>query len=171
MDVLDQSILALFLSLLLHLLSFCWLGFLDSSGMEKLALDWNARKRIAIGAARGLLYLHEQCDPKIIHRDVKAANVLLDDYCEAVVGDFGLAKLLDHADSHVTTAVRGTVGHVAPEYLSTGQSSEKTYVFGFGILLIELITGMRALEFGKSVNQKGAMLEWVKPLEILQRIG
>ncbi|CAN1144150.1 Probable LRR receptor-like serine/threonine-protein kinase At2g23950 [Linum perenne] len=132
--------------------------------MEKLALDWNARKRIAIGAARGLLYLHEQCDPKIIHRDVKAANVLLDDYCEAVVGDFGLAKLLDHADSHVTTAVRGTVGHVAPEYLSTD-------VFGFGILLIELITGMRALEFGKSVNQKGAMLEWVKPLEILQRIG
>ncbi|CAN1337974.1 Probable LRR receptor-like serine/threonine-protein kinase At2g23950, partial [Linum perenne] len=151
--------------------SFCWLGFLDSSGIEKLALDRNARKRIAIGAARGLLYLHEQCDPKIIHRDVKAANVLLDDYCEAVVGDFGLAKLLHHADSHVTTAVRGTVGHIAPEYLSTGQSSEKTDVFRFGILLIELITGMRALEFWKSVNQKGAMLEWVKPLEILQRIG
>ncbi|CAN1337971.1 Probable LRR receptor-like serine/threonine-protein kinase At2g23950, partial [Linum perenne] len=127
---------------------------------EKLALDRNARKRIAIGAARGLLYLHEQCDPKIIHRDVKAANVLLDDYCEAVVGDFGLAKLLHHADSHVTTAVRGTVGHIAPED-----------VFRFGILLIELITGMRALEFWKSVNQKGAMLEWVKPLEILQRIG
>lgn len=87
--------------------------------------------------------------------------MLLDDYCEAVVGDFGLAKLLDHADSHVTTAVRGTVGHIAPEYLSTGQSSEKTDVFGFGILLIELITGMRALEFGKTVNQKGAILEWV----------
>lgn len=127
----------------------------------KPALDWNTRKRIAIGAARGLLYLHEQCDPKIIHRDVKAANVLLDDFHEAVVGDFGLAKLLDHADSHVTTAVRGTVGHIAPEYLSTGQSSEKTDVFGFGILLLELITGMRALEFGKTVNQKGAMLEWV----------
>lgn len=87
--------------------------------------------------------------------------MLLDDYCEAIVGDFGLAKLLDHADSHVTTAVRGTVGHIAPEYLSTGQSSEKTDVFGFGILLIELITGLRALEFGKTVNQKGAMLEWV----------
>ncbi|KAL2456820.1 putative LRR receptor-like serine/threonine-protein kinase [Abeliophyllum distichum] len=130
----------------------------------KPALDWNRRKRIAIGAARGLLYLHEQCDPKIIHRDVKAANVLLDDYCEAVVGDFGLAKLLDHAESHVTTAVRGTVGHIAPEYLSTGQSSEKTDVFGFGILLLELITGMRALEFGKTVNQKGAMLEWVKKI-------
>ncbi|CAB4262393.1 unnamed protein product [Prunus armeniaca] len=131
----------------------------------KPALDWNTRKKIAIGAARGLLYLHEQCDPKIIHRDVKAANVLLDDYCEAIVGDFGLAKLLDHADSHVTTAVRGTVGHIAPEYLSTGQSSEKTDVFGFGILLIELITGLRALEFGKTVNQKGAMLEWVKKIQ------
>lgn len=114
-----------------------------------------------MGAARGLLYLHEQCDPKIIHRDVKAANILLDDYCEAVVGDFGLAKLLDHRDSHVTTAVRGTVGHIAPEYLSTGQSSEKTDVFGFGILLLELITGQRALEFGKATNQKGAMLDWV----------
>ncbi|RWW14924.1 hypothetical protein BHE74_00029220 [Ensete ventricosum] len=106
------------------------------------------------------MYLHEQCDPKIIHRDVKAANILLDDYCEAVVGDFGLAKLLDHRDTHVTTAVRGTVGHIAPEYLSTGQSSEKTDVFGFGILLLELITGLRALEFGKAANQKGAMLDW-----------
>ncbi|OMO54194.1 hypothetical protein COLO4_36564 [Corchorus olitorius] len=140
-------------------------GSVASRLRGKPALDWNTRKRIAIGAARGLLYLHEQCDPKIIHRDVKAANILLDDYCEAVVGDFGLAKLLDHADSHVTTAVRGTVGHIAPEYLSTGQSSEKTDVFGFGILLIELITGMRALEFGKTVSQKGAMLEWVKRIQ------
>ena len=127
----------------------------------KPALDWGTRKRIALGAARGLLYLHEQCDPKIIHRDVKAANVLLDDYCEAVVGDFDLAKLLDHQDSHVTTAVRGTIGHIAPEYLSTGQSSDKTDVFGFGILLLELITGQTALEFAKSTNQKGAILDWV----------
>ncbi|PPR85284.1 hypothetical protein GOBAR_AA35416 [Gossypium barbadense] len=140
-------------------------GSVASRLRGKPALDWNTRKRIAIGAARALLYLHEQCDPKIIHRDVKAANILLDDYCEAVVGDFGLAKLLDHTDSHVTTAVRGTVGHIAPEYLSTGQSSEKTDVFGFGILLIELITGMRALEFGKTVGQKGAMLEWVKKIQ------
>ncbi|XP_028773633.1 probable LRR receptor-like serine/threonine-protein kinase At2g23950 [Neltuma alba] len=140
-------------------------GSVASRLKGKPALDWNTRKKIAIGAARGLLYLHEQCDPKIIHRDVKAANVLLDEYYEAIVGDFGLAKLLDHADSHVTTAVRGTVGHIAPEYLSTGQSSEKTDVFGFGILLLELITGMTALEFGKTVNQKGAMLEWVKKIQ------
>ncbi|XXG72880.1 hypothetical protein AAC387_Pa07g1879 [Persea americana] len=137
-------------------------GSVASRLKEKPALDWGTRKRIALGAARGLLYLHEQCDPKIIHRDVKAANILLDDYCEAVVGDFGLAKLLDHRDSHVTTAVRGTVGHIAPEYLSTGQSSEKTDVFGFGILLLELITGQTALEFGKAANQKGVMLDWVK---------
>ncbi|CAH1417230.1 unnamed protein product [Lactuca virosa] len=127
-------------------------------------LDWPRRKNIALGTARGLLYLHEQSDPKIIHRDVKAANILLDEYFEAVVGDFGLAKLLDHRDSHVTTAVRGTVGHIAPEYLSTGQSSEKTDVFGFGILLLELITGQKALDFGRAVNQKGVMLDWVKKL-------
>ncbi|KAK7265343.1 hypothetical protein RJT34_32962 [Clitoria ternatea] len=162
---------------LLHLIGYCATpnerllvypymsnGSVASRLRGKPALDWNTRKRVAIGAARGLLYLHEHCDPKIIHRDVKAANVLLDDYYEAVVGDFGLAKLLDHADSHVTTAVRGTVGHIAPEYLSTGQSSEKTDVFGFGILLLELITGMTALEFGKMVNQKGAMLEWVRKM-------
>lgn len=128
------------------------------------ALDWTRRKRISLGTARGLVYLHEQCDPKIIHRDVKAANILLDEDFEAVVGDFGLAKLLDHRDSHVTTAVRGTVGHIAPEYLSTGQSSEKTDVFGFGILLLELITGQKALDFGRAVNQKGVMLDWVKKL-------
>ncbi|KFK39862.1 hypothetical protein AALP_AA3G298400 [Arabis alpina] len=140
-------------------------GSVASRLKAKPVLDWGTRKRIALGAGRGLLYLHEQCDPKIIHRDVKAANILLDDYCEAVVGDFGLAKLLDHEESHVTTAVRGTVGHIAPEYLSTGQSSEKTDVFGFGILLLELITGLRALEFGKAANQRGAILEWVKKLQ------
>lgn len=139
-------------------------GSVASRLKAKPVLDWGTRKQIALGAARGLLYLHEQCDPKIIHRDVKAANILLDDYCEAIVGDFGLAKLLDHKDSHVTTAVRGTVGHIAPEYLSTGQSSEKTDVFGFGILLLELITGLRALEFGKAANQKGVMLDWVKKI-------
>lgn len=139
-------------------------GSVASRLKAKPVLDWGIRKKIALGAGRGLLYLHEQCDPKIIHRDVKAANILLDDCCEAVVGDFGLAKLLDHQDSHVTTAVRGTVGHIAPEYLSTGQSSEKTDVFGFGILLLELITGQRALEFGKAANQKGAMLDWVKKI-------
>ncbi|KAF3617123.1 hypothetical protein FXO38_20723 [Capsicum annuum] len=121
-------------------------------------------------SARGLLYQHGQCDPKIIHRDVKAANILLDDDCEAVVGDFGLAKLLDHRDSHIATAVRGTVGHIAPEYLSTGQSSDKTDVFGFGILLLELISGQRAVEFGKAANQKGVMLDWGSRSDIFSQL-
>ncbi|KAI5659751.1 hypothetical protein M9H77_28544 [Catharanthus roseus] len=137
---------------------------LRDTDQEKPSLDWGKRLHIALGAARGLVYLHEQCNPKIIHRDVKAANILLDESFEAVVGDFGLAKLLDTRESHVTTAVRGTIGHIAPEYLSTGQSSEKTDVFGFGILLLELITGLKALDAGNGQVQKGMILDWVRNL-------
>ncbi|GLT29261.1 hypothetical protein SLA2020_041380 [Shorea laevis] len=129
------------------------------------ALDWPIRKRIALGAARGLAYLHDHCDPKIIHRDVKAANILLDEEYEAVVGDFGLAKLMDYKDTHVTTAVRGTIGHIAPEYLSTGKSSEKTDVFGYGVMLLELITGQRAFDLARLANDDDVMLlDWVKGL-------
>ncbi|XXG87580.1 hypothetical protein AAC387_Pa11g2235 [Persea americana] len=128
-------------------------------------LDWPTRKRIALGSARGLAYLHDHCDPKIIHRDVKAANILLDEEFEAVVGDFGLAKLMDYKDTHVTTAVRGTIGHIAPEYLSTGKSSEKTDVFGYGIMLLELITGQRAFDLARLANDDDVMLlDWVKGL-------
>ncbi|CAN4105628.1 unnamed protein product [Withania somnifera] len=132
---------------------------LRDNGRDKPFLDWSKHMHIALGAARGLLYLHEQCNPKIIHRDVKAAKILLDESFEAVVGDFGLAKLLDRRDSHVTTAVRGTIGHKAPEYLSTGQSSEKTDVFGYRILLLELITGHKALDAGVGQGQKGTILD------------
>ncbi|KAH1031045.1 hypothetical protein J1N35_043219 [Gossypium stocksii] len=128
-------------------------------------LDWDKRKRIALGAARGLAYLHDHCDPKIIHRDVKAANILLDEEFEAVVGDFGLAKLMDYKDTHVTTAVRGTIGHIAPEYLSTGKSSEKTDVFGYGVMLLELITGQRAFDLARLANDDDVMLlDWVEGL-------
>ncbi|KAK4760654.1 hypothetical protein SAY87_005547 [Trapa incisa] len=128
-------------------------------------LDWPTRKHIALGSARGLSYLHDHCDPKIIHRDVKAANILLDEEFEAVVGDFGLAKLMDYKDTHVTTAVRGTIGHIAPEYLSTGKSSEKTDVFGYGIMLLELITGQRAFDLARLANDDDVMLlDWVKGL-------
>ncbi|KAG4399151.1 hypothetical protein AAZX31_08G178800 [Glycine max] len=128
-------------------------------------LGWPERKRIALGSARGLAYLHDHCDPKIIHRDVKAANILLDEEFEAVVGDFGLAKLMDYKDTHVTTAVRGTIGHIAPEYLSTGKSSEKTDVFGYGVMLLELITGQRAFDLARLANDDDVMLlDWVKGL-------
>ncbi|KAL3651617.1 BRASSINOSTEROID INSENSITIVE 1-associated receptor kinase 1 [Castilleja foliolosa] len=128
-------------------------------------LDWPKRQRIALGSARGLAYLHDHCDPKIIHRDVKAANILLDEDFEAVVGDFGLAKLMDYKDTHVTTAVRGTIGHIAPEYLSTGKSSEKTDVFGYGVMLLELITGQRAFDLARLASDDDVMLlDWVKGL-------
>ncbi|CAM8985790.1 unnamed protein product [Rhodiola kirilowii] len=128
-------------------------------------LPWPTRKRIALGSARGLSYLHDHCDPKIIHRDVKAANILLDEEFEAVVGDFGLARLMDYKDTHVTTAVRGTIGHIAPEYLSTGKSSEKTDVFGYGVMLLELITGQRAFDLARLANDDDVMLlDWVKGL-------
>ncbi|CAN1164565.1 BRASSINOSTEROID INSENSITIVE 1-associated receptor kinase 1 [Linum perenne] len=128
-------------------------------------LNWPIRRTIALGAARGLAYLHDHCDPKIIHRDVKAANILLDEEFEAVVGDFGLAKLMDYKDTHVTTAVRGTIGHIAPEYLSTGKSSEKTDVFGYGVMLLELITGQRAFDLARLANDDDVMLlDWVKGL-------
>uniref|UniRef100_A0A0E0DMP4 non-specific serine/threonine protein kinase n=1 Tax=Oryza meridionalis TaxID=40149 RepID=A0A0E0DMP4_9ORYZ len=130
----------------------------------KPTLDWTRRRKIALGAARGLVYLHEQCDPKIIHRDIKASNVLLDEYFEAVVADFGLVKLLDHGESHAVTAVRGTMGRIPPEYLMTGQTSEKTDVYGFGFLLIELITGRKTMELHEDEYQEGGILDWAKEL-------
>ncbi|TYJ43173.1 hypothetical protein E1A91_A03G136200v1 [Gossypium mustelinum] len=108
-------------------------------------LDWAVRKRIALGAARGLAYLHDHCDPKIIHRDVKAANILLDEEFEVVVGDFGLTKLMDYKDTHVTTAVRGTI------------VIEKTDVFGYGVMLLELITRQRAFDLARLANDDDVM--------------
>ncbi|KAK2970387.1 hypothetical protein RJ640_007515 [Escallonia rubra] len=129
-------------------------------------LDWPSRKRVALGTARGLEYLHEHCNPKIIHRDVKAANVMLDEDFEAVVGDFGLAKLVDVRKTSVTTQVRGTMGHIAPEYLSTGKSSERTDVFGYGIMLLELVTGRRAIDFARLEEEDDVLLlDHVRKLE------
>ncbi|XP_011031035.1 PREDICTED: probable LRR receptor-like serine/threonine-protein kinase At5g10290 isoform X5 [Populus euphratica] len=138
---------------------------------EEPVLDWTTRKRVALGAARGLEYLHEHCNPKIIHRDVKAANVLLDEDFEAVVGDFGLAKLMDVRKTNVTTQVRGTMGHIAPEYLSTGKSSGRTDVFGYGIMLLELVTGQRAIDFSRLEEEDDVLLlDHVKKLEREKRL-
>ncbi|CAN6333404.1 unnamed protein product [Urochloa humidicola] len=134
-------------------------------------LDWQTRMRIALGSARGLSFLHDQCDPKIIHRNVKATNILLDEDFEALVGHFNLAKLMDHEDTDVTTAVRGTIGHIAPEYLSTGKCSQKSDVFGYGMMLLELITGQRAFDLARLANDEDVMLlDWVKGLLIQNRL-
>ena len=127
----------------------------------KPALDWSMRKSIALSVARGLLYLHEQCNPKIIHRDIKASNILLDEHLEAVIADFGLAKLVDLGVSHVITEARGTLGRIPPESLMTGHSSDKSDVFGFGLLLIELVTGRETLELHQNEYENGGILDWV----------
>jgi serine/threonine protein kinase len=126
-------------------------------------LDWPMRKNIGLGAAKGLAYLHDHCDPKVIHRDVKAANILLDDEFEAVVGDFGLAKLMAYKDTHVTTDARGTPGYIAPENLSTRKTSEKTDVYGYGMMLFELITGQSAYDLGGLAKKDDDMMlhDWV----------
>ncbi|KAG2616676.1 hypothetical protein PVAP13_3NG249475 [Panicum virgatum] len=130
----------------------------------KPVLDWSMRKSLALSVARGLLYLPEQCNPKIIHRDTKASNILLDEHLEAVIADFGLAKLVDLGVSHVITEARGTLGRIPPESLMTGHSSDKSDVFGFGFLLIELVTGRETLELHQNEYENGGILDWAKEL-------
>jgi serine/threonine protein kinase len=112
------------------------------------------RKRIALDVAHGLHYLHEQCDPKIIHHDIRASNILLVKYLEAIIADFGLAKLVDHGVSHVVTTIHGTLGHIPPESLLTGHVSKKTDVFAFGLMLIELVTGHEMLELHEIIRRE-----------------
>ncbi|KAF6156681.1 hypothetical protein GIB67_017817 [Kingdonia uniflora] len=106
-------------------------------------LDWNMRINIAIGTAKGLAYLHEDCDVKIVHCDIKPENVLLDDNFQAKVSDFGLAKLMNREQSNVFTTMRGTRGYLAPEWITNYAISEKSDVYSFGMLLLELIGGRK----------------------------
>ncbi|CAH2043803.1 unnamed protein product [Thlaspi arvense] len=116
---------------------------LHERAQEDGLLNWNARLRVALGSARGLAYLHHDCCPKIVHRDIKSSNILLNDKLEPRVSDFGLAKLLVDEEAHVTTVVAGTFGYLAPEYLQNGRATEKSDVYSFGVLLLELVTGKR----------------------------
>eukprot|EP00253_Pinus_taeda_P034163 PITA_34163 len=106
-------------------------------------LDWSCRYEIIVGTARGLAYLHEESEVRIIHRDIKASNILLDNKYRAKIADFGLAKLFGEDQSHVSTRIAGTLGYMAPEYALRGQLTEKADVFSFGIVVLEVISGRK----------------------------
>ncbi|XP_042021051.1 proline-rich receptor-like protein kinase PERK8 [Salvia splendens] len=128
-------------------------------------MDWASRVKAATGAARGLAYLHEDCQPRIIHRDIKSTNILLDNNFVALVADFGLAKLAMELElhTHVSTRVMGTFGYLAPEYASTGKLTEKSDVFSFGVVLLELITGRKPVDASQPLGDE-SLVEWARPL-------
>jgi serine/threonine protein kinase len=106
-----------------------------------LNIDWPARFDICLGIARGLAYLHEESSIRVVHRDIKASNVLLDANLNPKISDFGLAKLYDDKKTHVSTKVAGTFGYLAPEYAMRGHMTEKVDVFAFGVVLLETLAG------------------------------
>ncbi|KAG4178523.1 hypothetical protein ERO13_A10G048400v2 [Gossypium hirsutum] len=110
-------------------------------GQKDLHLDWPTRFNICLLTAKGLAYLHEESRPKIVHRDVKASNILLDAELCPKISDFGLAKLYDDKKTHITSRAAGTVGYLAPEYAMRGHLTEKVDVFSFGVVALEIITG------------------------------
>lgn len=126
-------------------------------------LDWKRRMNIAIGSAEGIVYLHHHATPHIIHRDIKASNVLLDSDFQAQVADFGFAKLIPDGATHVTTRVKGTLGYLAPEYAMLGKASESCDVYSFGILLLELASGKKPIE-KLGVATKRTITDWALPL-------
>nr|CAD1841230.1 unnamed protein product [Ananas comosus var. bracteatus] len=113
---------------------------------SKRPVDWRMLHKIALDIACALAYLHDQCVPRILHRDVKPSNILLDNECNAFLSDFGLARLLGNSETHATTGVAGTFGYVAPEYAMTCRVSDKADVYSYGVVLLELLSDKKALD-------------------------
>jgi len=122
-------------------------------------LDWHKRYNIIMGIARGLLYLHEDSQLRIIHRDIKANNILLDERLNPKIADFGLAKLFPEDETHIQTRVAGTYGYMAPEYAMRGQLSVKVDVYSFGVLVLEIVSGRKTSDTSFP-HKTLSLLEW-----------
>lgn len=122
-------------------------GSLDKALFEsRFVLPWPHRHKILIGVASALAYLHQECENQVIHRDIKSSNIMLDDGFNARLGDFGLARQIEHDKSPDATAAAGTMGYLAPEYLITGRATDKTDIFSYGAVALEVATGRRPIE-------------------------
>uniref|UniRef100_A0A2N9FD04 non-specific serine/threonine protein kinase n=1 Tax=Fagus sylvatica TaxID=28930 RepID=A0A2N9FD04_FAGSY len=132
-------------------------------GKSNLHLDWPTRFNVCLGTTRGLAYLHKDSRPRIVHRDVKASNILIDgDLCPKI-SDFGLAKLYDYMKTHISTRVARTIGYLAPEYAMLGHLTEKADVFSFGVVALEILSG-RPNSDNSLDNKKKYLLEWASPM-------
>lgn len=126
-------------------------------------LDWDTRMKIALGAARGLAYLHEDSNPRVIHRDFKASNILLLEDFTPKVSDFGLAREASEGSHHISTRVMGTFGYVAPEYAMTGHLVVKSDVYSYGVVLLELLSGRKPVYMSQD-NIPENLVTWARPL-------
>lgn len=141
----------------------------------KLKLNWSTRQNICVGIARGLAYLHEESTLKIVHRDIKTSNVLLDKDMNAKISDFGLAKLDEDDNTHISTRIAGTIGYMAPEYAMRGYLTDKADVYSFGVVALEIVSGksntnyrpkeefVYLLDWAYVLQERGALLELVDP--------
>ncbi|XP_073151270.1 probable LRR receptor-like serine/threonine-protein kinase At1g53440 [Henckelia pumila] len=153
----------------------CLARALFGSEKQRLNLNWPTRQKICIGIARGLAYLHEESRLKIVHRDIKATNVLLDKDLNAKISDFGLAKLDEEENTHISTRIAGTVGYMAPEYAMRGYLTDKADVYSFGIVALEIVSGksntnyrpkeefVYLLDWAYVQQEQGNLLELVDP--------
>ncbi|XP_057955645.1 probable LRR receptor-like serine/threonine-protein kinase At1g07650 isoform X2 [Malania oleifera] len=143
------------------------------NGTGKLKLDWPTRQKICLGIARGLAYLHEESILKIVHRDIKTSNVLLDKDLNAKISDFGLAKLYEDENTHISTRIAGTIGYMAPEYAMRGYLTTKADVYSFGVVALEIVSGksntnyrpkedfVYLLDWAYVLQERGSLLELV----------
>ncbi|KAG7600465.1 Protein kinase-like domain superfamily [Arabidopsis suecica] len=142
---------------------------------QRLHLDWSTRNKICLGIAKGLAYLHEESRLKIVHRDIKATNVLLDQSLNAKISDFGLAKLDEEENTHISTRIAGTIGYMAPEYAMRGYLTDKADVYSFGVVCLEIVSGksntnyrpkeefIYLLDWAYVLQEQGSLLELVDP--------